>query len=163
MKTAVLVFLLDGAAPSRVLLGLKKVRFGKGYITGIGGKIEAGESAIQAACRETQEEIGVIVTQPSLQPAGQITFCFPAKPSWEMDVTLFTTTQWQGTPTESDEIEPLWFALDAMPYEKMWDDSRFWLRDALIGKKPILTITYNDDNKTVAHIALTNICDHVDM
>ena len=43
----------------RVLLIRKKRGLGAGKINGPGGKIEPGETALEAAIRETQEEIGV--------------------------------------------------------------------------------------------------------
>jgi 8-oxo-dGTP diphosphatase len=43
----------------RVLLIRKKRGLGAGKINGPGGKIEAGESALASAIRETQEEVGV--------------------------------------------------------------------------------------------------------
>ena len=38
----------------RVLLGLKKKGFGQGYYNGFGGKVEPGETIVQAAQREVR-------------------------------------------------------------------------------------------------------------
>jgi 8-oxo-dGTP diphosphatase len=44
----------DGAA--EVLLGYKKTGFGTGKIVALGGHVEPGESAAEAAAREVKEE-----------------------------------------------------------------------------------------------------------
>jgi len=44
MKDRTLCFLMRGNPPSEVLLGFKKTGFGAGKYTGVGGKVEAGES-----------------------------------------------------------------------------------------------------------------------
>ncbi len=49
---------------SEVLLILKKRGLGNGKINAPGGKIEPGESPVQAAIRETQEEVGLTPHDP---------------------------------------------------------------------------------------------------
>ncbi|MEJ2212436.1 MAG: NUDIX domain-containing protein, partial [Anaerolineae bacterium] len=49
---------LGGRPPRQVLLGLKRVGFGAGKLTGIGGKVEPGEEVAAAAARELEEEVG---------------------------------------------------------------------------------------------------------
>lgn len=46
------------ARGSEVLLGRKKRGLGAGNITGVGGHVEPGETASQAAARELKEETG---------------------------------------------------------------------------------------------------------
>ena len=57
-KLLTLVFLREG---EKVLLGMKKRGFGEGKWNGFGGKVEAGETIIEAAAREVKEECGYIV------------------------------------------------------------------------------------------------------
>jgi hypothetical protein len=35
--------------------------------------------------------------------------------------------EFTGTPTDTDEATPVWTTLDAIPYQRMWEDDRFWL------------------------------------
>lgn len=39
---------------------------------------------------------------------------------------VFSTSKFQGVPIETDEMAPVEFAEDAMPYDKMWQDDRVW-------------------------------------
>ena len=62
-KLLTLVFLREG---EKVLLGMKKRGFGEGKWNGFGGKVEAGETIIEAAAREVKEECGYIVQTQDL-------------------------------------------------------------------------------------------------
>jgi ADP-ribose pyrophosphatase YjhB (NUDIX family) len=55
MQQTALVFLFN--AQGQILLGMKKRGFGVGKWNGPGGKLEAGESVIQGALRELEEEV----------------------------------------------------------------------------------------------------------
>ncbi len=46
-------FLVRGNLPEEILLGVKRVGFGAGKITGFGGKVEDGETVAMAAIRES--------------------------------------------------------------------------------------------------------------
>jgi 8-oxo-dGTP diphosphatase len=153
MKDTTLCFLLRGSPPSHVLLGYKKRGFGVGKWAGIGGRIEDGEAVEVAACREVQEEIGVTLPIGALQPRGLITFYFPYRPAWTQHVHLFAATEWVGEPAESEEMRPAWFAVDALPFDQMWDDARYWLAQLIGGETLHLLITMGEDNATVVSVA----------
>jgi 8-oxo-dGTP diphosphatase len=123
-----LCFILDGG---RVLLIRKKRGFGAGKINGPGGKLEPGETPLQSAIRETQEEIGV--TPQELEEAGVLHFQFAD--GYSLLCTVFLARAHAGEPIETEEALPLWFALDAIPFEQMWADDRHWLPDALAGRR----------------------------
>lgn len=146
-----LVFLLNDQSKT-VLLGLKKRGFGSGKFVGIGGKVEFGEAIEIAAHREVFEEVGVAVDQSALVKRGIINFKFPTKPSWDQDVHLFATSSWTGSPVESDEIKPSWFAFDDVPYQGMWDDARHWLPKFLKNEFVKVKITFADDLETVQSV-----------
>jgi 8-oxo-dGTP diphosphatase len=152
MSDATLCFLLRGDPINAVLLGHKKRGFGVGKWAGIGGRIEAGESEVAAACREVHEEIGVTVHPTAMHARGVITFVFPHRPTWSQTVYLFVATEWCGAPAESEEMRPAWFAPDALPLDHMWDDARFWLARLLAGESLRLLITFGADNATVSDV-----------
>ncbi len=146
---ACLVFVVDEAS-RMVLLGEKRSGFGAGNIVGVGGKIEVGETPVEAAVRETREEVGLILGPKLLVARGIVRFRFPVKTSWDHDVHIFATTVWQGVPQESDELSPSWYPIDLLPLDAMWDDAGYWLPQVLAGEGVNLTITFAEDNATVA-------------
>lgn len=125
---ATLVFVIkDG----KILLIDKKTGIGKGKINGPGGKLEDGENPEQCARREIREELGIQVSD--LQYCGQQRFQFVDGLS--IHVWVYKTGTFVGTPTESDEADPLWVPLDEIPYERMWEDDRIWLPMMLRGER----------------------------
>ncbi len=128
---------------------MKKARFGAGKYNGFGGKVEDGETIAEAAVREMREETGVDVRLEDLEPVARLTFLFPYKPEWEQVVHVFTARTWDRVPQESDEMAPAWFAVDAIPYDQMWDDDAYWLPRVLAGERVQATFTYQADNQTV--------------
>ncbi|MEK7108993.1 MAG: 8-oxo-dGTP diphosphatase [Patescibacteria group bacterium] len=133
MRQETLLFVLD-RANGKLLLAMKKVRFGAGKYNGTGGHVEEGETPVAAAVRETFEEAGVTVLPEHAEPRGAIHFSFEGKPDWERLVHVFLAEKWAGEPVESDEMVPEWFALDAIPYDRMWIDDKHWLPLVLEGK-----------------------------
>ncbi|HSN74125.1 MAG TPA: NUDIX domain-containing protein [Anaerolineae bacterium] len=125
-----------------VLLGLKKRGFGLGKLVGLGGKVEPGEDLAAAAVRELYEEAGLRVDPDQLEAAARLTFLFPSRPDWDHRMHVFIARAWQGEPLESDEIEPQWHAIDALPFDRIWDDGRYWLPRVLAGERLAATFVY---------------------
>jgi 8-oxo-dGTP diphosphatase len=142
-----------------VLLGHKKTGLGTGKIVGLGGHVEPGELPAEAAVREVKEESGICVASGSLALAAHVTFLFPAHPSWNMDVMIYTAAQWSGEAAESDEIRPQWFPVTALPFGQMWDDSARWLPRVLAGERLRATFTYAADNERVAAASMVPLGD----
>lgn len=140
----------SGNGTPEVLLGYKKKGLGTGKVVGLGGHIEPGESAAEAAAREVKEESDLCVTQGSLTLVARVTFLFPAHPSWDMSVEIFATADWAGEPAESDELRPQWFPVAALPFDRMWQDAAHWLPRVLAGERLTATFTYSGDNETIA-------------
>ena len=150
MQVTTLLMLVQGDPISDILLGYKKVGFGKGKYTGIGGKVEPGETIRKAAIREMEEETSIVVAQKNLISSGHIDFYFPAKPEWNLTIHIFLSKYWQGTPTESREIAPQWFNVHQLPFDKMWDDATYWYPRILGGEKISAAFTFESDNETIA-------------
>ncbi len=127
-ETAVLCFLRRG---DEVLLIRKKRGLGAGKINAPGGRIEAGESAAEAAIRETQEEIGVTPHDP--EERVHLRFVFTN--GYSLRGTAFFADAFVGSPRETDEAAPFWCRIDEIPFEKMWEDDREWLLQALKGER----------------------------
>jgi 8-oxo-dGTP diphosphatase len=149
MRDATLCFPIVGNPPRKILLGFKKVGFGAGKYGGFGGKVEAGETVAMAAARELEEETGLETCLSDLQPMGHLTFLFPAKPDWSQVVHVFVATTWRGDPVESAEMMPAWFAIDAIPFDRMWQDCAHWLPHVLAGQRIRARFTFKADNETV--------------
>jgi 8-oxo-dGTP diphosphatase len=107
----------------QILLIHKKRGLGAGKINGPGGRLEAGETALQAAIRETREEIGV--TPKGIEEIGELFFQFLS--GYKLHVAVFTATGFDGELIETVEAAPLWADLDKIPYHEMWQDDPHWL------------------------------------
>ncbi len=115
----------------QMLLIRKKRGLGAGKINGPGGRIEPGESAVDGAIRETQEEIGVTPIDPVQM--GELEFQFVD--GYSIHVWVFRSGDLQGDPIETDEAIPMWVPLERIPYDEMWEDDRIWLPRLLAGSR----------------------------
>lgn len=143
-----LTLLLKG---KKVLLGYKKKGFGKNKYLGIGGKKEENETIKEAATREIQEEIGVVLIR--FTQVATFNFFFPhvEDESWNQQVHVFIAKKWKGKPMESDEIRPRWFNSDQLPINDMWDDDRYWLPLILQGETLDGDFLFDATLKVMAH------------
>ena len=89
---------------NQILLAMKKRGFGVGKWNGVGGKLQAGETFLQAAMRETKEEIEVDVTLG--EPHGLIHF-HDASSEWFIHV--FRSTTFRGEPKETEAMRQEWY------------------------------------------------------
>ena len=144
MKNTTLLFLVKktGDTVTDICLAMKKRGFGTGRFNGTGGKLQEGESIEQAAVRETKEEIDVQAKE--MHKVAVLDFSFANKPEWNQQVHAFFRTAWDGVPTESEEMKPEWFPVDAIPFNSMWPDDTFWLPRVLKGEYIKGKFTFGD-------------------
>ena len=142
-QTATLMWIVDG---QRVLLIRKKRGLGAGKINAPGGRLDPGETPAKCAIRETQEELHVTPVAPI--ELGTLAFQFVDGLS--LFVHVFRSEAYTGTPTETDEAIPLWFDIDALPYDEMWADDRLWV-PLLLAQKPFRGRFLFDDDIMKGH------------
>lgn len=139
---------------NQILLAMKKRGFGVGKWNGVGGKPNPGESIEQTAVRECEEEIQV--TPKNIQYVADLDFFFSDKPEWNQQVVVYTTTEWKGEPTETEEMKPEWFDLDKIPYDSMWPDDIHWLPKVIAGEKIKGEFTL-DSNQTLLNFSIHSL------
>ncbi len=134
----------------QVLLAMKKRGFGAGLWNGVGGKLDNGETIEQAMIRESQEEIGVTPTK--YYKVAELDFHGGSTDeAWNMYVHAYIATQWQGEPTETEEMAPKWYPLDAMPYETMWQDDKCWMPQVFNGASLKGTFKFDEKDNLISH------------
>jgi 8-oxo-dGTP diphosphatase len=124
---ATLCFVRQG---TNVLMIRKKRGLGAGKINGVGGKLDPGETPADCIIRETQEELGITLIDP--EKRGELHFQFVD--GYTLFCTVFVATKFSGTPVETAEASPLWFELNHLPFQEMWEDDRLWLPQVLDDK-----------------------------
>jgi 8-oxo-dGTP diphosphatase len=115
----------------QILLIEKKRGLGAGTVNGPGGRLEKGETAEQAAIRETQEEVGI--TPTGVQWAGELRFQF--RDGYSLHCTVYRASGWEGELMETAEAKPFWVRTDQIPYDRMWADDEQWMPRLLSGEK----------------------------
>jgi 8-oxo-dGTP diphosphatase len=113
-----------------VLMIRKKRGLGAGKINGVGGKLEGDETPEDCVVREAQEELCITPIDPVKR--GELHFQF--LDGFNLFCTVYVATRFLGTPFETAEAIPLWFGLDEIPFNEMWEDDRLWLRQVLDGR-----------------------------
>lgn len=130
----------------QILMIRKKRGLGAGKINGPGGRLEPGETALEAAIRETQEELGV--TPLNLSERGELHFQFVD--GLALHCVVFTAEGCLGEPIETDEAIPYWMTPEEIPYHDMWADDIHWLPGMLKGNS-FKGYFHFDEDKMISH------------
>jgi len=137
----VLIYILKD---NKVLLIEKKRGLGKGKVNAPGGKIENGETPLEAAVRECVEEVGI---KPlNLQEVAFLEFVNKEnnKDDEVHYVYVFIASDFESELKETEEAKPFWVELGKIPYEKMWESDKFWLPLILKNKRIFGKITFEN-------------------
>jgi 8-oxo-dGTP diphosphatase len=115
----------------QVLLIRKKRGLGAGKINAPGGRLEPGETPLQAAIREVQEEVCVTPLAPADHGVLRFQFC----DGYKLQAHVFVSFGHVGVPRATVEADPFFCALDQLPFDEMWADDALWLPHVLAGKR----------------------------
>lgn len=137
-EEAVLCFVIKY---EKVLLINKKTGLGKGLINGPGGRVDPGETALKAAIRETEEEVCIVPNGLKMVSVHYFHFL----DGYKLKAYAYIANDFEGVPASTDEADPFWCDIDKVPYEKMWEDDKLWLPDALKGKKQTGYFTFDGE------------------
>jgi mutator protein MutT len=151
LRQATLLFLLK---EDEVLLAMKKRGFGIGKWNGVGGKVNPGETIEETTIRETKEEIGV--SPQNIKKVATLNFYFPHQPDFSQQVIVYFSKQWQGEPSESDEMKPAWYKKDKLPFDSMWPDDPLWLPRTLKGQILSAGFVFGEGEKIIEHEVVEN-------
>jgi len=110
--------------------------------------LRPGETPEQAIRREVAEETSIELSAVDL--VGELTYPFPFRPSLSQRSWVFVSRDWEGEARESDELVPEWYPVAAIPTARMWDDARYWVRDAIAGRFVRATFEFGADLRSVA-------------
>jgi len=110
MNKFVLAFIFDQTFEHVLLMHKNRPAWQDGLVNGLGGKVEAGETAVQSVSREVEEESGLKIKEEDWTFAG-----FVYSDSFNLDVFGCV---YKGNPSDAQtlEDEPIeWFSVNNLP------------------------------------------------
>jgi 8-oxo-dGTP diphosphatase len=117
-----------------LLLKKSKGLLGEGKWNAPGGKILPNEEPRACAVREVYEETRLTVK--NIEQVGLLYFYSRSQrlsPIWT--VHAFLACQFEGVPIDGREGRLKLFNIDALPFDEMWEDDRYWYRLVLEGTR----------------------------
>lgn len=125
MKLTTLCYIKDKGRTLMLHRVKKEKDIHGGKWSGLGGKMEQGESPEECVVREVYEESGLIIQNPTLR--GILTF--PLFNDGEDEYTfLFTADDFKGDATDSDEGILQWIDDSEIPSLNLWEGDRIFLK-----------------------------------
>ncbi len=148
MKDTTLCFLVKEKDNKihKICLAMKKRGFGVGRWNGSGGKVEEKlkETIEDALVREVSEEIGVKIKD--FDKKAELTFNFPHNKEWDQFCHVYFVKDWEGEPSESEEMDPKWFLTEEIPFDSMWPDDIHWLPKVLDNNLVKASFVFGEDD-----------------
>lgn len=142
-----IVYVID--KDNRVLLQKKAKGFGAGNWNGPGGKLKPGELPIDSARRELEEETSLKAIE--LEQVAELELIFSADENSNNYGYVFICRSFEGEPIDTGEGELRWFSVDEIPYDKMWDDDRYWVPLVLRGEKLHMRFVFDKNGKVIEY------------
>jgi 8-oxo-dGTP diphosphatase len=85
---------------------------------------------------------------------NETTCLFPFRPLWSQLFHLFLASRWQGQPVRSEKAEPVWFPVNDIPFDEMWQDGAYWLPRILNGEQIWARFIFREDNEAIAEMTI---------
>ena len=119
-------------------------KFGEGKWNGPGGKVEPDETPMEGVIREVREAPGLKVRNPKLKGVLDFYFGENEEPNW---ITyIFHVTEYEGELKPNEEGKLKWFKYEDIPYDKMWQDDKYWLPGFLEGRSFTGAFWFNEES-----------------
>lgn len=138
-RFATLAYLVRG---DEVLLIEKLRGHGAGKVNAPGGHIEVGESPEECAIRETYEEVRMAVLEANVRATLRF---HDTENGFNMLGYALVATRFTGEPQSTSEAVPFWSRIDAIPFERMWEDDRLWVPRILAGERLACEFIFAND------------------
>ena len=144
MKTLTLALLFRD---DKILLAMKKRKFGVGKWNGYGGKLEDGETPIEGVVREVKEESNLDIPKELFKELGYMDFYFDDKAEWNQRVIVYRVDNFVGEPEETEEMMPKWFPVSEIPWDEMWKGDDQWIPYVVENKHFAGTVHFSESGE----------------
>ena len=146
LQTTLLLIIKDG----KVLLAKKKRGFGAGLYNGAGGKVNAHETVEEAMLREAKEELNIVPI--NYKKRAEINFDEYVKDERALvNMHIYVAENYEGSPEETEEMQPVWFETSKIPFSRMFPDDSYWLPEILKGNNVTGFFKYDINLNTLEH------------